>query len=150
VVQTGAPRTTGWEVGASGTVNARWQVAGGYANQLAKIVSRTSAAAPGARVPLVPRQMLSLWNRYQLHSRVGAGVGLVYQAGMFTAIDNTVTLPSFTRIDGAAFLSLTHNLKAQLNVENLFDRRYYATSQGTNNIMPGSSRTFRISLNVVQ
>ena len=150
VVQTGAQRTTGWEVGASGTVNARWQVAGGYANQLAKIVSRTSAAAPGARTPLVPRHMLSLWNRYQLHSRVGAGVGIVHQTSMFTAIDNTVTLPSFTRIDGAAFLSLTQSLKAQLNIENLFDRRYYATSQGNNNIMPGSSRTLRISLNVVQ
>ena len=148
VVQTGAQRTTGWEVGASGSVAARWQVAGGYANQLAKIVSRTSAAAPGARVPLVPRHTLSLWNRYQFHSRVAAGVGVVQQASMFTAIDNSVTLPSFTRIDGAAFLTLTHAVRAQLNVENLFDKRYYATSQGNNNIMPGSSRMVRVSLNV--
>ena len=148
VVQTGAQRTTGWEVGASGSVTTRWQIAGGYANQLAKIVSRTSAAAPGARVPLVPRQTLSLWNRYQLHSRVGGGVGVVYQAKMFAAIDNTVTLPSFTRIDGAAFVTLTRRLRAQLNVENLFNTRYYATSQGNNNILPGSSRFLRVALNV--
>ena len=148
VVQTGAQRTTGWELGASGSVSPRWQVAGGYANQLAKIVSRTSAAAPGARVPLVPRNTLSLWNRYQLHKRAAAGVGVVHQASMFTAIDNTVTLPSFTRIDGAAFLTLTHTVRAQVNVENLFDKRYYATSQGNNNIMPGSSRMVRVSLNV--
>jgi catecholate siderophore receptor len=148
VVQTGEQRTTGWEVGASGSVTSRWQVAGGYTNQLAKIVSRTSAAAPGARVPLVPRQTLSLWNRYQLHSRIGTGVGVVHQAKLFAAIDNTVTLPAFTRIDAAAFLTLTRSLRAQLNVENLFDTRYYATSQGNNNIMPGSSRSLRVTLNV--
>ena len=148
VVQTGEQRTTGWEIGASGSVTSRWQIAGGYANQLAKIVSRTSAAAPGTRVPLVPRQTLSLWNRYQLHSRFGTGVGVVYQAKMFAAVDNTVTLPAFTRIDAAAFLTLSRSLRAQLNIENLFDTRYYATSQGNNNIMPGSPRSLRFALNV--
>ena len=148
VVQTGAQRTTGWEVGASGAITPQWQVAGGYANQVARIMSRTSAAAPGARVPLVPRSTLSLWNRYQIVPRVGAGIGVVHQAESFAAIDNTVTLPAFTRIDAAVFVSLTRAVRAQLNVENLFDRRYYAMSQGNNNIMPGSSRQLRVSLTV--
>ena len=148
VVQTGAQRTTGWEVGANGSPTSKWQIAGGYVNQIARIVSRTSAAAPGARVPLVPRHTLSLWNRYQVVSRVGIGAGIVRQASMFAAIDNSVTLPAFTRIDGAAFLTITPSLRAQVNVENLFDRRYYATSNGNNNIMPGSSRFVRIAMNV--
>ena len=33
-----------------------------------------------------------------------------------------------------------------MNVGDLFDRRYYATSHGNNNIMPGAKRTLRISL----
>ena len=148
VVQTGAQRTTGWEVGASGAITSRWQIAGGYANQVARIMSRTSAAAAGARVPLVPRQTLSLWNRYQLVPRLGTGIGVVYQSKMFAAIDNTVTLPAFTRVDAALFATLTRTVRAQLNIENLFDRRYYATSQGNNNIMPGSSRQIRLALNV--
>ncbi len=148
VVQTGAQRTTGWEVGASGSPTARWQIAGGYVNQVARIMSRTSAAAAGARVPLVPRQTLSLWNRYQVAKRVGTGVGIVQQARMFAAIDNAVTLPAFTRIDAAGYLTLTKAVRAQLNVENLFDRRYYTTSQGNNNIMPGSSRIIRVRLDV--
>ncbi len=148
VVQTGAQRTTGWEVGASGSPTARWQIAGGYVNQVARIMSRTSAAAAGARVPLVPRQTLSLWNRYQIAKRVGTGVGIVQQAKMFAAIDNAVTLPAFTRIDAAGFVTLTKSVRAQLNVENLFDRRYYTTSQGNNNIMPGSSRIVRVRLDV--
>ncbi len=148
VVQTGAQRTTGWEVGASGALTARWQIAGGYASQHARIISRTSAAAAGAEVPLVPRQTLSLWNRMQLTPGLGAGIGVVYQARMFAAIDNTVTLPQFTRIDAALFAALTRTVRAQLNVENLFDRRYYATSQGNNNIMPGSPRQLRVALTV--
>ncbi len=148
VVQTGAQRTTGWEAGIAGSVTSRWQVAGGYTNQVARIVSRTSAAAAGARVPMVPRHTLSLWNRLQPFTRAGAALGVVHQASMFAAIDNTVTLPAFTRLDGAIFLTLAPSVRAQLNVENLLDRRYYATAHSNNNIMPGSSRRIRIGLDV--
>ena len=65
---------------------------------------------------------------------------------MYAAIDNTVTLPAFTRWDGALFVTLPLRTRAQLNVENLLDTRYYATSQGNNNIMPGASRTLRLLL----
>ena len=65
---------------------------------------------------------------------------------MYAALDNTVTLPAFTRYDGALYVTLPLNTRAQLNVENLFDTRYYATSHGNNNIMPGASRTVRLSL----
>lgn len=148
IVQTGAQRTTGWELGVTGTPTRRWQVAGGYAHQRAAISSRTSAAAAGAVVPLVPRHTLSLWNRVQLTRRLGTGLGLVYQDRMFAAIDNTVTLPSFTRVDAAAFVTLTRVLRAQVNVENLLDTRYYPTAHSNNNIMPGSSRMVRVAMHV--
>ena len=65
---------------------------------------------------------------------------------MYAAIDNTVTLPAFTRWDGALFVALPHRTRAQLNVENLLDSRYYATSQGNNNIMPGAPRSLRLGI----
>ncbi len=145
-VQTGSQRTKGFELGATGNVTAAWQIAGGYANQDAYITSRTSAAAPGARVPLVPRNTVSLWNRYQIAPRFGLGAGVIYQDRMFAAIDDAVTLPSFTRVDAAAYVTLTRNLRAQLNVENVFDRRYFITSHSNNNISPGSPRALRVSL----
>jgi catecholate siderophore receptor len=146
VVQTGSQRTTGWELGVSGSLAPWWQVAGGFASQEAKITSTTSAAAKGKRVPLVPETTLSLWNRWQVLPAVGVGLGIIRQDKMFAAIDNSVTLPAFTRADGALFLRLTSLVGAQVNVENLFDERYYATSHGNNNIMPGASRTIRVSL----
>ena len=109
-------------------------------------MSSTSAAAAGATVPLVPRQTISVWNRYQLVPRLGAGIGVVHQTKMFAAIDNTVTLPGFTRVDAAAFVTFTQALRAQLNLENVLSERYYPTSHGNNNIAPGAPRSLRVSL----
>ncbi|HJU68317.1 MAG TPA: TonB-dependent siderophore receptor [Gemmatimonadaceae bacterium] len=148
LVQTGRQRSTGYEIGLSGNVIDAWQVAAGYASQKATIVSRTSAANAGATVPLVPRHTISLWNRYQLVPRLGVGAGVIHQTRMFAAIDNTVTLPGFTRVDAAAFLTLTESMRAQLNLENVLDERYYPTSHGNNNIAPGAPRSVRFSLTV--
>jgi catecholate siderophore receptor len=145
-VQTGSQRTTGWELGAAGNVTGAWQVLAGFASQDAEITSTTTAAKAGQEVPLVPERTFSLWNRVQVLPALGLGLGVVHQSDMFAAIDNTVTLPGFTRADGALFLRLGRLLSAQVNVENLLDERYYATSHGNNNIMPGASRTVRLSL----
>lgn len=146
LVQTGRQRSTGHELGIAGNLTEAWQVAAGYAAQKATIVSQTSAAEAGATMPLVPRRTLSVWNRYQLFPRVGAGLGVVHQTRMFAAIDNRVTLPGFTRVDAAAFVTLSRAVRAQLNVENLLDERYYPTSHGNDNIAPGAPRSLRISL----
>ena len=82
----------------------------------------------------------------QLFPALGVGLGVVRQSKMFAAIDNTVTLPGFTRADAALFVRLGRLGGAQVNVENLLDERYYATSHGNNNIMPGASRSVRVSL----
>ena len=146
VVQTGAQRTTGWELGVNGEVRPRWQMAAGFASQQAKIVSTTTAAFAGATVALVPRTALSWWNRYQVVPALALGAGVVHQSNTYAAIDNSVVLPAFTRLDGALYAKLTRDIQAQLNIENLLNTRYYATTQGNNNIMPGAPRTVRVSL----
>ena len=47
----------------------------------------------------------------------------------------------------AVFVRLTDTLQAQVNIENLFDKRYFPTSHGDNNILPGAPRAVRVSLN---
>ncbi|HYJ81171.1 MAG TPA: TonB-dependent siderophore receptor [Longimicrobiaceae bacterium] len=149
-VQTGSQRTTGLELGAAGNVTPAWQVSAGVALQKAEITSTTTAAPEGATPALVPERTFSLWNRWQVLPSVGIGLGVIHQSDMFAAIDNTVTLPGFTRADGALFVRLSSMLSAQVNVENLLDERYYATSHGNNNIMPGAPRTVRVSLTTRQ
>lgn len=148
LVQTGKQRTDGVELSLRGSVSRRWDVVGAFAQQTAKLVSRTTAGPAGAAVPLVPTRTFSLWNRYQVTSRLALGVGTISQSEMFAAIDNAVVLPGFTRLDGAVYLGGFGRVRAQVNVENLLDARYYATSHGNNNIMPGAPRTLRMSLGV--
>ena len=144
-VQTGSQETRGLEMVVAGRVTSRWDLVGTFAAQRAQIVSATTASPAGRDVPLVPRNTVSLWNRYQASRSIGLAVGAIGQRPMFAAIDNTVTLPGFWRYDAAVFVTRLRAVAFQANVENLFDTRYFGTSHGNNNIMPGAPRTLRLS-----
>ena len=146
IVQTGSQRTNGFEVGVSGRLAPRWKIAGGYAYQDAFVTSATTAAAAGAEVAQVPHHTLSLWNQYQFHPRVGLGLGLVHRTDMWAAIDNTVVLPGYTRVDLAAYYTLTRTVRLQANVENVLDADYFMNADNNNNITPGYPRAFRLGL----
>jgi catecholate siderophore receptor len=146
IVQTGSQRTNGYELGINGQVTPAWSIAGGYANQNAFVTSATTAARAGATVGQVPRHTLSLWNNYQFHPKMGAALGLVYSSSMFATIDNSVTLPGYTRVDAAAYFSLTQALRLQLNVENILDKKYWANADSNTNLSPGSPRAVRLGL----
>jgi catecholate siderophore receptor len=146
VVQTGAQRSQGIELGATGSVTSKWEVAAAAARQAAKVIRATASSAAGARAPLVPERTLSLWNKYSLTDRLGAALGVIRQSKVFAAIDNKVTLPSFTRFDGALFAGIGFGLRAQINVENILNVKYFPTAHSNNNISPGSPREARLSI----
>ena len=140
-------RINGVEVGFSGRITPAWSAIGGYAYQDGKITRTLSAGAiAGAELAQVPAHTFSLWNRYEVTPRWAFGVGIVHSADMFTSTDNLVRLPAFTRVDGAVFVNLTRTLSAQVNIENVFDERYFASAHGNNNILPGSPRALRAAL----
>lgn len=146
IVQTGSQRTNGYEIGLNGVITRAWRLAGGYAYQDAFITSATTAARAGAQVAQVPHHSFSLWNNYQISSRLAAGLGVINREDMFAAVDNTVTLSGYVRADAAVYFALTERLRLQANIENLFDRKYYINADGNNNITPGSSRAIRVAL----
>jgi catecholate siderophore receptor len=140
-------RTTGYEIEISGRVAPPWTVHGGYAYQDAEIVESDSPSRPvGARLGQVPRHTFALWNRYDPSPTWGVGLGVISRSDSYVATDNAVVLPGFTRVDAALFLRLTSQLRAQVNVENLFDTRYYWAAHSNNNIAPGSPRALRVTL----
>ncbi|HEU0122215.1 MAG TPA: TonB-dependent siderophore receptor [Bryobacteraceae bacterium] len=148
ILQTGSQRTNGYELGINGNLTSKWTVSGGYGYQDAFISSATSAARLGAQIAMVPRHTFSLWNNYKLMSRLSGGLGLIHQANMWAGVDNTVTLPGFTRADAALYYTLTEKLRIQANVENLSDNRYYVSAHSNNNITPGFARALRIGMTV--
>jgi len=140
-------RTKGLEVELAGNVTRAWSVMGGYTHQRGRITRTLSASAQaGAVLAYLPGHTFSVWNRYDAGSRVGLGVGVVHSSDMFTSTDNRVTLPRFTRVDSALFVRVSDRLRAQVNIENLFDVRYYPFANGNNNITPGAPRAARVSL----
>ena len=142
-----AQQTQGLEVGFNGTVARSWIMAGGYAYQDGEITQSISTTAQaGAVLAQLPRHSLSLWNKYDLTTRVGAALGIIYRGEVFTSTDNLVRLPGYTRIDAGVFVKLTARVRAQLNVENLSNRRYYAAAHNNYNITPGSPRSLRFAV----
>lgn len=140
-------RSKGVELGVSGNITRAWSVMGGYAYQDAKITTTQSATAQsGARLAQVPEHSLSLWNRYTFSTAWAAGLGVGYRGDIFASTSNTVSLPSFTRVDGAVYYNINKQLRLQFNVENLFDKKYYASAHSNDNITPGSPRAIRVGL----
>ncbi|HET8747424.1 MAG TPA: TonB-dependent siderophore receptor [Ramlibacter sp.] len=154
-IKTGKQRTEGVEIGLQGQVTPRWQVYGGYAHLDAKVVKDLNtgtdpngAAIPaGRRIALVPRNMASLWNRYEIGGGWAAALGLIHQGESFASISNAVKLPAYTRADAAVYYTFADGrTRVALNVENLTDRKYYPTADGDNNISVGAPRMARVTL----
>jgi catecholate siderophore receptor len=143
-ILSGQTNTQGIEIGANGYVTDWWQIAGGYALTDARIESATSATiVKGNTVGLVPFNSISLWNKFAVTKEFSIGLGYIYQTHTFASSDNTVRLPGYNRFDLGLFYQINEFTRAQLNIENIFDRRYIYTADNNNNISPGAPRTIR-------
>jgi catecholate siderophore receptor len=119
----------------------------GWAVQDSEFTSAQSPTVPqGNTVPFVPRNTLSLWNRYEVTKRVGAGLGVVHQSSYFAAADNRVRIPAFTRFDAALYVKVTEQVELQANFENVFRTKYYPVADNNNNIVPGAPFAARFAL----
>jgi len=137
----------GVELTLAGRVAPNWRVIGGYAYQDGEYDSdQSSAIRQGNRIAQLPRHSFSLWNRYDFDAKWGAGLGMVASSALYAGADNAVTLPGFARVDAAVYYEVTPDLRLQLNVQNLFDREYFASAHSNTNLMPGSPQAVRVSL----
>jgi catecholate siderophore receptor len=143
IVATGAQRSRGIELEATGRVRANWSLSAGYTLQEAEIRRTTSAAPAGREVPQVPRHLAFLWTRYDFAPGLGAGLGVSHQSRSFASISNAVVLPAFTRLDAALFVRVAQGVEAQLNVENLLGETHFPTAHNDNNITTGAPRNLR-------
>ncbi len=140
----GQTSTQGAEIGVNGYVTDWWSVAGGYAFTDARIANNLSATiVAGNFVGLVPLNTVTLWNKFDIDPSFSVGLGFVNQSHSFATSDNTVRLPSYSRFDLGLFYNISANARAQINIENLFDRSYIVSAHNNNNISPGAPRTVR-------
>lgn len=144
-------RSRGTEIGLMGRITPQWSVMGGYAYTDAEIskalVATNGNTTPaGSVVAQVPKHTVSVWNRYDFTPFIGLGLGVIHRSSMYAAVDNTVLLPGFTRLDTAVFVRLNKTLRVQANIENIANVNYVASAHSNNNILPGAPRIFRLTV----
>jgi catecholate siderophore receptor len=154
-VKSGQQRTEGVEIGLQGNVTSYWAVYGGYAHLngrvLKPITSGTTATVAsitpaGNKIGLVPRNTFSLWNKFDIGSEWGAGLGMIYQSNYYTSFNNRVKVPGFSRFDGAIYYTFSDKkTRLAFNIENILDKEYYPTVDGDNNISPGAPRNAQLT-----
>lgn len=137
--------TRGFELELVGDVTENWSISAGYAN-LDGVVVRVDGSGPNGNVTRqTPDNMLSLWNYFRVNETFAFSVGATYQDSFFVREDNSVEVPSFTRVDAAAFYRLSDNVQLQLNVENLLDETYYPDAHANDNITTGEPLNARLT-----
>ena len=143
----------GFELQIEGQISERLYVRAGYANLSGK-------TDDGRELPReLPENTFSIWSNYQVTDKFGLGLGATYQDEAFisdfdlpvqgqTSGNRTThpTLPSFTRIDAAAYYDVHEDLRLQVNIENLTDTTYFPTSHSTHQATVGAPLSARFTV----
>lgn len=161
LIPVGTQRTDGLELTFTGELPKGWQVWSGYAYLDAEVTSSTSfdrsdnrpavrgttgVPVQGKRPTLTPKHSANVWLVKSFGSHYRAGAGVNYVDDRFANAGNTVTLPGYTVADAMVGYRLA-GFDLQLNVNNLFDRKYIASGHGTvpNLNTPGAPRNVQLT-----
>ena len=117
--------TKGIEISATGNLSDDWFISAG-----ANIIL---GDAPSE----VADNSFSLWNLYTVDSKLRLGLGIVHKGDTIGNGDKN-NLPSYTRIDAAAYYKINKNLRLQLNIENVTDELYFPNSYSTHQVTVGA------------
>lgn len=137
--------TRGFELQLVGSLTESWSISTGYSYLDGEVERAGGGGNSGNRTRQTPEHMFSLWSNYEVSDRLALGLGATYQDSFFVSEDNTVEVPSYTRIDAAAFYTVSDRLRVQLNVENLFDEDYFPDAHSNTNITTGRPVNARLS-----
>jgi iron complex outermembrane receptor protein len=131
--QIGEGESRGLEFEATGSFARGLGIRAGYAWTTTKITS-DSTGFIGRELPNAPRHKAEFWGRYRVLQGalqgVTAAAGVVYVSDRFTARDNIVVAPSYTRLDASTFYEIGPRLALGLIAHNLTDRRYVTSGTG--------------------
>ncbi|WP_414550670.1 TonB-dependent siderophore receptor [Anabaena sp. CCY 0017] len=127
----GEQRNQGIELNVAGEISPGWNVIASYSYIDAEITKDNDGLA-GNRPPNVPFNTASLWTTYELQQGdlqgLGFGLGLFYVGDRQGDSSNTYIIPSYLRTDAAIYYQ-RDNWRAGINIQNLFNQRYF---QGAN------------------
>ncbi len=136
--------TRGFEMQIKGQATSRWFLSAGYGYLDGEQVDRSGPA--GLRPRELPEHMFSLYNHFRVTDRLSLGLGLIHQGESFINNGNSAALPSYTRIDAAAYYEVSDKLRLQVNIENLTDELYFPNSHSTHQASVGAPLNARLTI----
>lgn len=108
----------GYELEASGELRPGWQVQGSFVQNVSSIADT-----------YFPKQQVKLHTSYRLSGALNPftiGGGARWQSGVATSTYARLAQPAYVVVDAMLRYELDKQLSLQLNVNNLFDKKYYA------------------------
>lgn len=141
----GERRIDGVEVSVNGQLTENWSVFGGYTYMDSEVkFAGENNAANGKPFPNTPEHSFTLWTTYDFADRFEIGGGAIYnskQYGNFGADGVSRSIPGYWRFDATASVDLTDYATLRVNVQNLFNKKYYDRTYGTHfaTMAPGRS-----------
>lgn len=143
VVLEGDTRTDGIELGVVGNITNTWQVTAGYTWLNPKVINYWSGnnSFKGNRMKYIGKHSLSLWSTYKITPSINIGGGAYYMSNRFANDANTLTLPSYWRLDAVAGYTINRNWDIRVNLNNLTDENIFEASHVGlfANVAPGRS-----------
>ncbi len=134
-VQTGAERSRGFELEATGSLTDGLKILAAYTGYDVRVTRNDLAPSLIGKTPTgVPQNFGSAFLDYTLQDTMfrglGAGIGVRYTGGSFASNDNTFGVQSFVLGDFRVHYEREHWL-GELNVTNFTDKTYVSTCSST-------------------
>jgi catecholate siderophore receptor len=149
-VLNGNQRVEGFELGLAGHVTRKLELTAGYTYLDGVTIASGNPLYVGKAMPNLAPNAVNLWAEYYLSGAWEVGLGGNYLDGRFADSAQTARVPAYIVANAMTSYRLGHGLRIQLNLNNLFDKRYYDgvyyTSVSENHVVPGPGRTLKVTL----
>ena len=149
----GKARSQGFDLQLTGQVTDAVRVIGAFAYIDAEVTKGDKAIPAGSRILGVAKRSGSLLGVYEFQDGAlrGSDVGaaFTYVGDRSGEAGTSFELPAYHTVDLLAHYKATENVTVGLNLNNLFDEKYYERSYSSYWVNPGEPRNLTVSLTSV-
>ncbi len=146
----GKARSQGFDLQLSGQVTDAVRVIGALAYIDAEVTQGDTAIPTGSRILGVAKRSGSLLGVYEFQDGLlrgsDLGAAFTYVGDRSGEAGSQFELPAYHTVDLLAHYKATQNVTVGLNLNNLFDEKYYERSYSNYWVNPGEPRNFTVSL----
>lgn len=134
-IAAGKVRSEGFETEISGELTASWELTAGYAYTTTEYLKASASQQGQSFSPFTPKHNANLWSKYSFNEGILQGL---YLGGGLRAVSdfyngtNTLSFaaPGYATVSLLGGYAIDDHWKLALNIDNLFDRKYYEKVSG--------------------